>query len=335
VASVFRQITENWKLKTLAFALAVLLWVVVSSEQVTSNWIGVPLEVQVTDPNFRIASTDLPNEVEVRFTGPARDLLDLALRRPPLRLSIAEVQGQVETRALDPRMVQLPGQVAVSAQEVRPGTVRLEFVRMDTRTLPVRVQLSNQIGAEWAIMDSIATDPPVVRVRGPSERIAALDEITTDTVELMPGDSIFNRVVPLDTSIVRGLELSAREVRVTARLDRVVQRTIEGVRVDVGAGVVIRPQEVDVVLRGPRSAVENVAPGFFRVVVSIGEIPSRIPADGVPVPLRIDGLRPDVLASVDPASVRLFPAGPQLDTLMTPAQNPIRDSLRPAVSNDP
>lgn len=335
MASLFGKVTENWKLKVLAFALAVLLWVVVSSEQVTSNWIGVPLEVQVTDPNYRIASTDLPNEVEVRFTGPARDLLDLALRRPPLRLSIAEVQAQVETRVLDPRMVQLPGQVAVSAQEVRPAAVRLEFVRLEARTVPVRVRLANRAGSEWAIIDSVTVDPQTVRVRGPSDRVSQVTEVPTDTVELMPGDSVFDRLVPLNAQALQGLEVSAREVRVQARLDRVVQRTIEGVQVDVGSGILIRPEEVDVVLRGPRSAVENVSPDFFRVVVSIGEIPDRLPADGLPVPLRIDGLRPDVLASVNPASVRLYPAGPRLDTLMAPTPNPRRDTLRPARPGDP
>ncbi|MQA92186.1 MAG: hypothetical protein GEU90_18500 [Gemmatimonas sp.] len=327
MASVFRQVTENWKLKTLAFALAVLLWVVVSSEQVTNNWIGVPLDVQVTDPDYRIASSDLPSEVEVRFSGPARDLLDLALRRPPLRLAVSDVQEPVETLALDPRMVQLPAQVAVSALEVRPAAIRLEFAAIGTRILPVQVQVTSRLGNEWALVDSITADPPEVRVRGPRDVVAGLGPVKTVPVELLPGDSSFSRLVPLDTAGLAGIDLSTLEVRVMGKLDRIVQRTIEGVGVDVGPGVFILPADVDVVLRGPRGAVENVSPAFFRVVVSISEIPSRIPRGGIPVPLRIDGLRPDVRASVNPPSVRLFPVGPQFDPLLPPSLIPFLDTL--------
>ena len=43
--SPLRFLTDNWQLKLLALALAVLLWVVVSAEQVTSQWIPVPLRI--------------------------------------------------------------------------------------------------------------------------------------------------------------------------------------------------------------------------------------------------------------------------------------------------
>ncbi|MEX2583995.1 MAG: hypothetical protein WD766_12010 [Gemmatimonadota bacterium] len=325
--SVFRILTENWKLKVLAFALAVLLWVVISAEQVASNWIRVPLQVQVTDPSYQIASDDLPAEVEVLFTGARSDLFDLGLRRPPLRLTVAEVREPVENRSLDPRMVQIPAQLTVNPLEVRPSSVRLEFTQMQTRSVPVEVRISNELGGEWAIVDSIVSDPPMIQVRGPVERVANAGPIPTEVVDLELGDTTFSRVVQLDTAQVQGLELSTSNVVVSGRFDRVVERRIENVTVDVGPGITILPQEVDVVLRGPRRAVQEVAPGFFRVVVSIGEIPARIPADGVPVPLRIDGLRPDVLATVEPAAVRLFPATPQLDSLFTPGLAPAPDTL--------
>ncbi|HEX6069011.1 MAG TPA: hypothetical protein VFZ18_04290, partial [Longimicrobiaceae bacterium] len=76
--SPLRALTENWQLKLLALALAVLLWVVVSAEQVTSQWIPVPLQINETDPDFELVSTDIPTEVDVRFTGSGRDLVDVA-----------------------------------------------------------------------------------------------------------------------------------------------------------------------------------------------------------------------------------------------------------------
>ena len=51
MVSFLRSITENWKLKALAFALAVLVWMVITADPPTSGWFTVPLEVAVTDPN--------------------------------------------------------------------------------------------------------------------------------------------------------------------------------------------------------------------------------------------------------------------------------------------
>lgn len=308
--AILRRIAENWKLKILAFGMGVLLWVVVSAEQVTSEWIWVPLQIQVTDPNYQLVASDAPEEVQVRFTGPGRDLLDVSLRRPPLRLGIAEVGEPIETRTLDPRMVQLPGQVSVNALDVRPNAVRLEFVRMESVDVPIRVRISAELGPDRELASAIQLSPERVVVSGPAERVRGVSEVSTIPLQLTDVDTIFDRAVPLDTTALRGLELSTRSVNVSGRIDSIVERTLQGVGVDVGPGVEISPTAVSVTLRGPQPLVEAVAPGTFRVVISISEIPSQIPEGGVAVPLRIAGLRSGVEAEISPASVRLFPAEP-------------------------
>ena len=311
--SFFRKLAENWKLKTMAFALAVLLWVVVSAEQVASNWFWVPLEIQVNDPNYQLTQPEV-REVQVRFTGPGRDLLDVAVRRPPLRLTIGDVDSDTVVYALDPRMVQVPGQVAVNAQDVRPSTVRLEFTRVETRTLPVRVRVGDALGPEWAVVDSLVATPKQIRVSGPLARVSTLTEVATEPLEITPGDSVVNRAVAIDTSGLRGVTLSARTVNVTGRVDRVVERVFMQTPVDVGPGVSLQPGQVTVRLRGPERTLQGLNRESFRVAVSIVGIPTRIPEEGVAVPLRVDRLPPGVQATIEPSEVRLI-ADP------TPAQS--------------
>jgi YbbR domain-containing protein len=308
VASIFRRLTENWKLKTLAFALAVLLWIVVSAEQVTTQWIGVPLEVQVTDPEYQLDRASLPREVEVRFSGAGRNLLDVAVRRPPLRLTVTNVVDEVVTATLDPRMVQVPAQIAVSAMDVRPSMIQLEFTRMETRVLPVSVRTEDLLGAGWALVDRLEVQPEEIRVSGPAERLTGLREVATQPFDITPADTVFERIVALDTTQLRGLDLSARRVRVAGRIDRVVERSVPNVPVDVGPGIAITPDRVEVRLRGPQRTVVGVQPETFRVAVAIDEIPTRIPPEGVPVPLRVDRLPLGVSGTVIPSQVRLFPA---------------------------
>ena len=80
-------LTSNWRLKLAAFALATMLWVVLASDQIATRWLPVPVDVDVRDPALRLSTDAAPQEVDVRFTGPGRELWELALSRPRLHSS--------------------------------------------------------------------------------------------------------------------------------------------------------------------------------------------------------------------------------------------------------
>ena len=156
-------------------------------------------------------------------------------------------------------------------------------------------------------MDSLRVLPAQIEVLGPAERVERLGQIRTVPFNLPAADSVFSTIVRLDTTGLGGLELSATQVRVTGRVDRVVQRRLSDIPVSVGSGVMVRPSVVDVVLSGPRTLVEQIQPGDFRVVVAIQEIPDAIPDEGLSVPVRVEPVRPGVEASAVPPAVRLLP----------------------------
>jgi YbbR domain-containing protein len=315
VRSPLRFVTENWQLKLLALALAVLLWVVVSAEQVTSQWIPVPLQVNEGDPDFELLASPAREEVNVRFTGSGRDLMELAIRKPPLVLSIDRVQGVTQEFRLEPGMVQVPNQLTVNAQEVQSPLIRLEFRRLSSRTMPVRARVDNEVADDWALVDSLRVVPAEVQIRGPADRVELVQEVRTVPFTMPATDSSFSSVVAIDTSNLAGIELSIGQVRVVGRVDRVVQRRLVDVPISVGPGVVVRPNVVDVVLSGPRSIVETIQPSAFRVVISIPEVPDFIPLEGLSVPLRVEQLRTGVSASVVPPAVRLLPDDAPADTV--------------------
>lgn len=305
-----RRLAQNWKLKVLALALAVLLWVVVSADQVTSNWIPVPLEIRVQDPGYRLIESSAPSEVEVRFTGPGRDFLDLAIRRAPLLLNIDQVSDTVDAFELDPGMVQVPNQLSVNPQDVRPGRVSLRFLELEDRVVPLRVRVRNELGIDWMLVDSLRAEPGRIRIRGPARLVGRIESVATQPVTLSPGDSAFSRIIEIDTAGLAGLQLSTRTVRVSGVVDEIREVEQTNVPVSIGGGVTVRPSTVTVRLRGPEQIVRAMAPETFRVVVAIDSIPGRIPEEGIAVPVRIEGLPPGVTAAASPASVRLRPAAP-------------------------
>jgi YbbR domain-containing protein len=311
------RLADNWKLKLLALALAVLLWVVVSADQVTSNWIPVPLEVQVTDPAYRLIRGTVPDEVEVRFTGPGRDFLDLAIRRSPLTLTISDVTDTVEVFDLDPGMVRVPNQLSVNPQDVRPGTISLRFVRLEERLVPVRVRVRNQLGSEWTLVDSLDVEPSTIRVRGTLGLVDDITALRTEPMVLTSDDSVFSRVVPIDTTGLSGLQLSSGSVRVSGVVDRVAETTHPGIPISIGVGFDVRPGTAEVTFRGPATVIRAMTPDDYRVVVAIDSIPDEIPAGGVGVPVRIEGLPTGVTAVPTPRAVRLFTARPAPDAIGT------------------
>lgn len=319
-----RRLAQNWQLKMLAFALAVLLWVVVSAEQVTTTWLMVPLEVRNTDPNYRLVSLDAPGEVEVRLSGRARDIFDLIFRRPTFVLTLADIQNPVETRFLDPRMLRLPAQMEVSPLDVRPSSVRLEFTRVGIKRVPVRARLSGQLGPMWAVVDTLTGDPGFIDLSGPASLLDPIDEVFTEPIVLTPGDSIIDQTVPVDTSGLAGLELSDEEIRIEGRVDRVVDRILAEVPVVAAPGLRTDPAQVTVTLRGPRATVNAVRSTDIRVVATVPGSAPGVPSGGVVVPVRVDRLRNGVMAILSPNRVRVMPPPPQ----------PAPDTAAPAATPD-
>jgi hypothetical protein len=188
--SALRRLTNNWGLKLAALGLAVLLWVVVSAEQVTSQWIPVRVQVVVHNAALRLSGRPTPAAVNVRFTGSGRDLWELAFRRPVLTVSVRRV-SDTGLYALEPSMVVVPGRIAVVAQEVRPEFVGMNLVPAASPVAPIAtVPTAGDSGASVSadsvptvVPDSQLVDPPRVAPQGAGDTLARRDPA------LLPGAS--------------------------------------------------------------------------------------------------------------------------------------------------
>ncbi len=315
-----RRLAWNWKLKLTALGLAVLLWAVVSAEQVTARWLPVPVEAVIRAPGLVQVGGPRPAEVRVRFVGPGRELWELALERPTLVLTVREA-AEGGTYVLEPQMVRVPRGLVVTAEDVRPATVRLDLQRLGTRELPVRVRLDRGTTGRWVLADSVVVDPALVRVTGPMEELDRLEAVYTRPLALTSGDTAFDRRLALDTVGLRGAAPDVDQVRVTGRAERRVERAIAAVRVALPPSLAAAPPAVTVTLRGPEAAVVGIDAASLLVVPAAGADLRAVPPGGVEVPLAVAGLPPGVSAEVSPGRVRvspaLFPApaaAPGLDT---------------------
>ncbi len=306
--SLARSLTYNWRLKLSALALAVLIWAVVSAEQVTSQWIPVRVDPVVRDPEFVVTSPAEPAVVSVQVTGPGRELWELAINRPTLVLSVRDV-GERRTFGLDPSMVRLPQGLAVRVSDVRPSVVTLGLERLVSRMVPVRARIAGRSTQRYAIGEDLVILPAEVRVTGPADRLAALEALTTRSFDVVPDDSTFSHEVVLDTAALDGLSFARTRVRVSGTVDRRVERTVGAVTVSAPDGLQAQPSELAVRLSGPERALRRVFPGALRAVVHRDSLPPALPPVGVDARVVVEGLPAGVTATAVPERVRVLPPG--------------------------
>ena len=332
-----RTFTYQWRLKLTSLALAILLWVIVTAEQVTTQWIPVRVDAVVRDPDYVMAGGADPATVRVRFRGSGRELWELALEQPTLVLSIRNV-GNARTFALDPAMVRLPeGLRGVEATDVRPGVVRLDLQRQVTRSIPVRARIGARSAEHFVLDGDVRVTPATVDVTGPEAALSTLDEIPTRAFEVVrDDDSTFSQRVNLDTTGMRGLRVSRQEVRVTGRVDRRVDRAFAVMGVAVPAGYAATPAQVEVHVSGAEPRVARLTPREVRAVVEVDSIPRDVPPAGAIVRVTVTGIPGGAAARTVPGRVRVSrarPPAPAGDS--APAASPALPAPPPAAPARP
>lgn len=329
MAAFLKKLTMHWQLKLAALALAVLLWVVLSADTVTTQWLPVPVQIEMQDPAYELAYGPVPGEVEVRFTGPGRELWELAINRPRLLLRVSEVNDDGELYILTPQMVQVPRGLSASPQDVRPSSVRMGFTRLATREVPVVVPISRGPPEGYILVDSLVTRPARVQVSGEADRVAQVSALSTQPLDLAREDTVFVRRMTLDTTGMGDLRLGTAAVEVSGQVDRVVERVISEVPVTTPPGAAAIPSRVNVRLRGPQSLLRRVTAANLRVAAQLnGEMPSA----GATVNLRLEQVPTGLVGEATPARVRLVPllGIPAAPTLPGPARDTVPGSTAAA-----
>jgi hypothetical protein len=191
---------------------------------------------------------------------------------------------------------------------VRPARVTLSFHRVATAELPVEVPIAAGPPEGFALTTALQIEPSVIRVTGPAERVNRLGNVQTLPIDLSGERGEIVQTVPIDTTVLVGMELSQREVTVEGRIERSVQHVIEEVPIQAPAGMLVVPGAVNVQLWGAESVVRRLGPEHVRVVVPPESIPPQLTPDGVSAPLRVEQLPPGVRALPEPRVVRVLAA---------------------------
>lgn len=309
-------LARNWSLKLAALALAILLWLLLRVEDANRQEISdIPVEVELLDPSWALADSPLPATVQVRFSGPSRELLRMAMDRPVAVVPVEEVSANDTTVAIRNDWIRTQERRGVVVEGVEPRNVRLTFEPVERVAVPVRPRTQGGLPENLAFSGEPAPTPSEVAVAGPRSRLEALDTLALEPVALGGLAGPASRRVSVDTSELGGLEVSPRQVTVILPVEERVEETVAGLPVellpaDASEGLEVEPDSVSVVASGPRSVIAALEPDTLRLTAELDEGPPDDDEEGLRVPLVLHNLPQYLEAALEVDSVTVRrPAG--------------------------
>ena len=271
---------RNLGLKVLSIALAALIWLLVSGEQIVERALRIPLEFLNLPADLELVG-ESPTVVDVRVRGSSGALS---------RVSTGELVAVLDLRTARPgqRLFHLTGTdvrapFGVEVVQISPSNISMAFEPSATKVVPVVPGLAGEPGDSF-VAGTVKADPATVEVIGPASAVASLTSAMTEPVSIEGAtDSVTDMVnIGIADPSVRLREPGSAKVTVSI-VGAPVEWAITGIPIRQPTGPVeVSPRNVTVFLRGPRETrasrvedfeasidVEGLGAGVFQLPVRV------------------------------------------------------------------
>jgi YbbR domain-containing protein len=269
-------------LKLMSIALAALLWLAVSGEQIVERPFRIPLEFTNMPPQLEPVG-EPPNVVDVRVRGSSGRLS---------RIAAGEVVAVVDLKGARPGQrlfhvtnADVRAPFGVEVLQVAPASLYMTFEPSATRLLPVVPEIEGEPAPGFEIATRTA-DPATVEVIGPQTAVAEMKSALTEPVSVTGASATVVETVTVGVSDPSVRLKNADPVRVTVTVRPAqLQWAVQGVAVKVlnATGTArVSPLTVTIHVRGSRDAMGADARSFDASVDVAGlkpgayELPVRI-----------------------------------------------------------
>jgi hypothetical protein len=202
---------ENLWLKGVSFGLAILLWYVITQKEPTASLVPVHLNLRL-DSSLALRGP-LP-EIYASVQASPTELSRLEGRSASITRSINADTPDTLILSLSRNDVVLPENLGnARITDIRPKSVRLEFVQTLTKRVPVRSGI-RVVGPDSILQPIVRIEPERVEIIGPRATVTKIAFIRTDTTTIFANDSLPHQVA-LDTA---GLGIMVNPAQVRVRL---------------------------------------------------------------------------------------------------------------------
>jgi len=280
---------RHFWLKVLSGVLALLLWMVVSGEEIVERGLRVPLELQQVPASIELLG-DVPTTVDVRVRGASGTLSRVGTGDVIAVLDLRTARTGRRLFPLGPDQVRVP--FGVEVVQVTPSAVAIAFEFSVTRRLPVVPAVDGR-PAPGFVVGPLAAEPRSVEVIGPESAVKRATEVITEPVSVTGARDAVKETVSLgllDPSLrLKAARSAVVTVQVVpAPLERTLRNRpvhLRNLAATLEAQAV--PASVELTVRGNREALNRVDPDDIGAFVELaglgpGEYSLPVHADSAP-----------------------------------------------------
>jgi len=190
---MLRLLSENWLLKLLSLAFALILWFFVMGERKLEVGYTVPLELKNVPPGMMVAN-EVPSLIDVRLSGPRTMLMNLSPKDISISVDLIDLKpGLTSFKRLEERL-NIPSGVKVT--RLSPSFVDVKLERIKDKVVPLKPVFTG-VPAEGFQLGAIRLKPDKVTVEGAESEIKDIAEVATDPVDVEGAKESFTLMVPI------------------------------------------------------------------------------------------------------------------------------------------
>ncbi|HEX2269510.1 MAG TPA: CdaR family protein [Pyrinomonadaceae bacterium] len=264
---------EDWSLKLLSLAIAVVLWLVVTgqNEPVTAH---VNVQLNFIRPQTFEISNDPPRTVDVMLTGSRNKLDDLTALDLVATVDLSDQRaGERVLRLADKAQISLPQGVKVDG--FQPSAIPIRLEPIIERQVVIEPKLEGKPADGYEVY-GVRPSKGSVTVRGPESRVNAIQKVFTESISLSGHKQTFTANLNIDVPDIK-VDLIDPIVSVEVEIgERPVEKSFAGVPVYDSAGVRMQGAPMEVTVSGPPSILDALKPEALRIVLARSDTSSAM-----------------------------------------------------------
>ncbi|HQY60098.1 MAG: YbbR-like domain-containing protein [Myxococcales bacterium] len=302
--TLFAAALENWRLKLLSLACALVLFSLGHGGQDAKRTLVVNLEARLPDREDKVLVDALLTNVRITIKGSSAEIDNLRASAFGLQLDLRNAKSGHVT--FEPQMVHGPAGSRFEVVDFDPAGVDVAWEDRIKRDIPVQVSVVGTPAAGYVVKGAPLADPTKVSVTGPATDVMALTDVKIGAFDVR---GLSEGAYPRELAIVglpARMRAEPRTVFVTATIVReTAERAFPRLAVVVvgNAKAKAKPAEVDVRLVCPPELVRSLRPEQVVPRAEVSSKEAKEPGGSVtaPVEVAVDGCE----AFVTPSSVVL------------------------------
>ncbi|HJU91563.1 MAG TPA: CdaR family protein [Pyrinomonadaceae bacterium] len=256
---------EDWSLKLLSLAIAVVLWLLVTgqNEPVTAH---VNVQLNFIRPQSLEISNDPPRTVDVMLTGSRNKLDDLTSLDLVATVDISDQRaGERVLRLADKAQIPLPQGIKVDG--FQPSAIPVHLEPIVERQVVVEAKLEGKPADGFEVY-SVQPSKGSVVVRGPASRVNALQRVVTESIWLAGHKESFTAPnLAIDVPDPK-VDLIEPVVNVDVAIGEArKEKNFSGVNVSTAQGGKVQPATTSVTLLGATSLIDSLKAEDLKIVL--------------------------------------------------------------------